>query len=259
VDGRPSERVLELIRKLKAHADSAARIGNVAEAEAFATRVNEMLIKHKLEMSQVEIEKQDKEDPVAVTFVDLKAYGIGFKRVRISWQEQLAYVIAKANFCASLVHPKTNFIWFVGREADREVCVFVYGTLVPKMRYQADWDYGQHFRAALKRKDGSETELRGFKAAWLAGAIAAIKNRLQQNLDEHTGDPRVQALVLKSEADVEVFLGGFKESPSLSGRRSSNVWGTLAGIEFGEQVNLEANALKDGTKVEPRALPERVA
>jgi hypothetical protein len=251
----PSERILTLIRKLQAKAVGAEKIGSIAEAEAFAAKVQELLIQHKLEMSDVELDKQDNEDPIAVTFVDQQAFGIGFKRVRVGWQEQLAYVIAKANFCGSLVHPKSNFIWFVGREADREVATFVYGRLVPQMKYQSDWDYGQHFRQAIR--EGSDvTELRGFKASWLAGAIAAIKQRLDQNLDEHTGDPRVQALVLNAEAAVEEFLRGYGKTPTPRGRDAMNVWGALAGIDFGGKANLTANAINgESPAAVPRALP----
>lgn len=42
------EKILEKLRKLQAHADSAAEIGNEAEAEAFAAKVQELLTAYKI-------------------------------------------------------------------------------------------------------------------------------------------------------------------------------------------------------------------
>jgi hypothetical protein len=249
----PSQRILDLIRKLQAKAESAQKIGSVAEAEAFAAKVSELLIQHKLSMSEVEIEDQDKTDPIAVTFVDQELYSIGFKKTRVGWQEQLAMVIATANFCGVLVNKKSNYVWFVGREADREVAAFIYGKLVPQMKYHSDWDYGQHYREYLRNGE-DVTKLRGFKAAWLAGCIAAIKKRLQENLDSHTGDARVQAMVLASQAAVDEFLKSHKVAPSSRGLRSSNIWGALAGMEFGEKADLRANGLAEGEGPKIKAL-----
>ena len=48
------EKVIDKIRKLNAMAEGAEKIGNRTEAEAFATKVQEMLLNHKLTMSMDE-------------------------------------------------------------------------------------------------------------------------------------------------------------------------------------------------------------
>ena len=48
------ENVIDKLRKIMAHAASAREIGNLAEAEAFAAKAQELLLRHKLDMTEVE-------------------------------------------------------------------------------------------------------------------------------------------------------------------------------------------------------------
>jgi hypothetical protein len=239
----PTARIVELIRKLKAHADSAEKIGNAAEAEAFAARVSSLLLKYKLEMTDVELDQQATIDPLTEEMVEFNKWGLEFKRTRIAWQERLAHVLADANFCGLLVLPKSNVIWFVGREADRQVCIYLYATLVRAMKYQSDWDYGQAYREAL-RIGSDVTELRGYKASWLAGCISSIAERLGRERKALVTDTRGTALVLRAEQELKDHMEKYKKgSPSPRGRNANNLWGALAGAEFGDNVQLKANAL----------------
>lgn len=49
--------IIEKLRKLIAMEQSARSIGSLAEAEAFASKVQELLSKHKLEMSEIELDE----------------------------------------------------------------------------------------------------------------------------------------------------------------------------------------------------------
>ena len=46
--------IIEKLRKLIAHEKSARSIGNIHEAEAFASRIQTLLDEHKLSMGEVE-------------------------------------------------------------------------------------------------------------------------------------------------------------------------------------------------------------
>lgn len=245
VNEKSRERVIDLIRKLQAMAQSAEEIGNRAEAEAFAAKVSEMLLQYKLEMSDIELSDQDSTDPIEDEMVDFDRWNLEFKRTRVSWQETLAIIIGEANFCGILVQPKSNRIWFVGREVDRQVCIFLFAKLSRAMKYQSDWDYGQAYRKALR--EGTDlSELHGYKASWLAGCNAAIRSRLKSQRKALVVDNRGLALVKKADADLEEAMKKFKQaSGNPRGRRADNMWGALAGIEFGDSVELRANALSN--------------
>jgi 1,6-anhydro-N-acetylmuramate kinase len=47
------EKILEKLGKIKAHMESAQEIGNEAEAQAFASMLQNLLTKHKLEMTDI--------------------------------------------------------------------------------------------------------------------------------------------------------------------------------------------------------------
>jgi hypothetical protein len=56
--------LIDRLQKLIAHERSSRDIGNTAEAEAFAVKIQTMLTQHKLTMSDVEFEAQDATDPI---------------------------------------------------------------------------------------------------------------------------------------------------------------------------------------------------
>ena len=60
------DKMIDRIQKLLAHADSAKKLGNEEEAQAFAAKVNELLLKHKLSMSSVEVAAQDADDAMGL-------------------------------------------------------------------------------------------------------------------------------------------------------------------------------------------------
>ncbi|HEY6327854.1 MAG TPA: DUF2786 domain-containing protein, partial [Blastocatellia bacterium] len=103
----------EKIRKLITHAESASNIGNAAEAEAFAARVTELLIKHKLSMEEV---WSDGEARIT----------IGEERIpgRKNWMRLLAQAISKSHACEFLVAP--DRLIFIGPDGDREVTVYLF-------------------------------------------------------------------------------------------------------------------------------------
>ena len=111
------EKVIDKIRKLNAMAEGAGKIGNRAEAEAFATKVQEMLLTHKLTMSDVENFQQDLDDSFGTEITKDEIT----KKKRMWWSEQLAKVVAESHFCKIMVHMNNDNITFVGRNSDRKI------------------------------------------------------------------------------------------------------------------------------------------
>ena len=114
--------VMDKLAKLQSHADSAKAIGNEAEAEAFAAKVAELLVTHKLSMTEVEFAAQAEDDPVDGAYVDYAKYAPDQSgRTRVWWQETLIDVVARAHFCRIMVVPGSSRIFLVGRGSDRQV------------------------------------------------------------------------------------------------------------------------------------------
>lgn len=77
--------IIEKLRKLIAMEQSARSIGSLAEAEAFASKVQELLSKHKLEMSEIELDEQEESDPIDWEEVRTDEAGFKTKRGRAAW------------------------------------------------------------------------------------------------------------------------------------------------------------------------------
>jgi hypothetical protein len=106
--------IVEKLKKLIEHQNSAAAIGSQKEAEAFASKVQELLSKYKLSMSDVEA-RVEEEAGVGKSSVPL----VGKKGERNAlldkpgiypWLWTLASTIANCNDCMALVSPTYKYV-----------------------------------------------------------------------------------------------------------------------------------------------------
>src|SRR6185369_253362 len=141
------EKILDKLGKIKAHMESAQEIGNEAEAQAFAAMLQNLLMKHKLEMTDIQYSQHVKEEPVgeygigsddgyqSYEYRDKKRYYKAYPDVevvgrRIEWTENLAGVIARAHSCQSMICPGRSAIWFVGQKSNVKIVEYLYITML---------------------------------------------------------------------------------------------------------------------------------
>lgn len=170
-----SDKIISLIAKLKAMQLSAAKIGNQAEAEAFAAKVSELLTQHKITMSEVEFQAQDKANPLGQERSH-KNGGSGVPRSSLL----LARAIAAHTFCKNLYIPGVNQVVFVGRETDRKAATELFETLE-----KVSWSLA---RKDWRRQYPGETFHRGpFAISWaksfLEGFAVGVSNRLSNQFE----------------------------------------------------------------------------
>ena len=119
---------IDKLRKIKAHSESAEKIGSMEEAETFAAMFQQLLLKHKLEATDLEFEEEEKDEPIIEHVVEWQEIQFGHKRV--GWVERLASIVAEAHFCRILVRSGSSRITLVGRQSDMEIAEFMLVTLV---------------------------------------------------------------------------------------------------------------------------------
>lgn len=218
-----NDSVIEKIRKLIAHADSARAIGSLAEAEAFGAKVSELLAKHKLEMSDVEFAAVKETDPIARQYVHPREGGYRKVAVRQWWRESLGSTIARAHFCRILVYEKHNGLTFVGRGADRAVAVHLFIVLGRALErlVEREWRKAQkshrEWQDALFPEDRAEIG-RVWKTSFLDGAVAGIGDRLRKAREDMTVGLSSTALVKLDDKEVDEYLGTLKASKAKSVR-----------------------------------------
>lgn len=164
---------------MQASRDGETAIGNSEAAEAFASAINSMLLKHELEESDITYAANRDDDPIVQLSVDLSRYRIEKKKQRIAWQEQLARIVAQAHLCRFLIYSGSNRIVFVGTHSHTTVAEYVYGTLVPaakKLCAQAYQQYGM--------EDSPDGKWRarepGFNESWMSAFILRISERFDE-------------------------------------------------------------------------------
>jgi hypothetical protein len=214
------ESVLEKIKKLIDHERSARSIGSTAEAQAFAERIQQMLLKHKVSMSEVEMASLDAEDPIGISSARTRA-----KRVE-RWRQILAGGIANSFFCKLLKTVEgshgVEFV-FIGRTGDRTAAMEMYQHLsgiAPRLSKEfvlksalsveailAKWEctrlQGRTAYAKQLYKKASRTAQKDF----LTGFVTAICKRLEsgRKFIEAGASTAATGLILRDKQAIEQF------------------------------------------------------
>jgi hypothetical protein len=196
------DRMKDKLAKVKAHLESAQRLGNEAEAEAFATTLNRLLLQY--ELSEDELAPSRKDDEPIVELKVAARPGLVARQTRVAWQERLASIIAEANLCKILIRSRSNDVWFVGARSHAEVAEYTYAKLVVDLEVIATNAYSDAFHAAQRTcclcgkprrehvvmTDGDRlcddgqlyasnvAAVRGYRPAFLSGFVTRIAQRL---------------------------------------------------------------------------------
>lgn len=238
-------KILEKIAKLKAHAESAKNIGSEAEAEAFATMMQTLLIKHKLSLTDLEYANYEKDDPVGTHRIDYTKYPeFKVKHSRVAWAESLASIVAEAHFCKILVAPRSNKLWLVGREQDAQIAEYMIMTLTRNVEKIADKAYVKYFYAC--RDQGRVEDARGYRASFLKGFVSRLRVRYQEELKREESTTSTALIRLTGAMTVvnEFIKKNYTQSASaVRGREGYNGDGYRDGRAAADKVNLKPNAV----------------
>ncbi len=249
-----TEKIIDKIKKLHLHAESARNIGSEQEAQAFAQMVNRLLNQHRLELTDIQFEEQRKNEPVSQVEIDFRKHGDTFrgkkvewkhKKTRVEWIERLASIVAGAHSCRILVWEKSNRLALVGTETNRQIAEYVLITLM-RAAEKLSWDeYAKYFYKC--RDDGDVTAARGFRHAWLIGFISRIDERFEEEKRKMQGDTTGTALVRydRERMDVAEFMKNMGKATRTPTRGIHNVAGILAGRKKADDMNLDANAVRN--------------
>jgi hypothetical protein len=231
------ENIIDKLQKMLNHERSARSIGNTHEAEAFAAKIADMLFTHKLSMSEVEMEQEERNEPVSSERVE------GFKA---PWAEVLASGVSQASFCKVLSGHKSYI--FIGRPSDRSTAISMYRYLATLGKSICDAELAKYkdseefaYELAFSPRIGrtwSVSFLRGYANAIYYRLIAERKNLTSQAQSSGTS----LVYIDKSKAAIDAFVtekyGKLGSSRSSSSRVHSGAYG--AGKLAGSRVSIKA-------------------
>lgn len=248
-----TDKILDKLRKLKAHAESAEAIGSEAEAQAFADKINAMLLEHNLELSDLEFEALEEEQPVDREYVDLRRHGIKSKKVRTAWAERLASIVARANFCRVIVQPGSNNFWLVGRREHRAVAEYLIVTLTRAAEEISRKEHARYSWEVYKR-DKSTYAARGFREAFLQAFVMRLFDRLEARRRATVVETTALVRVDRETRAVDDFMDQLKKNKtvrsgsSLQRSTGSHAEGVRRGRAAADAANLEGRAVETSTQ-----------
>jgi hypothetical protein len=253
--------VVELLQKLISHERSARSIGSIAEAETFATKIQTLLIEHKLSMSEVEYEAQAKDDPINCEKVKPEQAGMK-DGTYVEWLALLCTAVAKSLFCQCIYYhgwPRTMII--IGRDSDRQAAAQMYCHLSriavslceqEFQKYKQTAEYDHHRAAAAFGKTfspGLPAVGRIWKKSFLLGFAHAIGRRLSTTRKQQVQTASTQALMLIERDELAIddwmIANRLKAKPQNGAPRPMGQFDHSAaerGRAHGSNVSLKARA-----------------
>lgn len=241
------EKIIDKMRKLRAHQKSAEDIGNEAEAQAFALRFQELMSKHKIDMSDIEWEEHKKETPIVRVYVSHRRADLKTGKVRVSWMLNLARQIGIVHQCTILLITSTRDFFYVGEKLDAEASKEVYEYMVKVAETMAQKAYVKFFYEC--RDLGDVTLARGFKQSFLHGFTLRLKQRYDENQKKLEVGETGTALMRLSGA-LKRAKDSLENDPNLdtvktsSSAKIDNLFGYAEGVDTANRVKFGAQELK---------------
>ena len=236
------EKILDKLQKIKKHQESAKEIGNEAEAQAFAEMLQKLLFTHRLEMTDLEFEKMEEEEPIMHHSIQYPPE-LKVKRQRVPWREKLTSIVARAHFCRILVSQGTSRITLIGRKSDIEIAEYMIITLMKAARSLSK-AAEREYKKEKSRSVMLHQERGDFRDSWLEGFIWRLQQRLTELRAAHESSSSTALVrVNKSEAAVVNYMNRFGKAKPLPQLSELNGLGWTRGVDTANRMNLKANAM----------------
>lgn len=246
--------LVERIKKMHAKAESAKQLGNEAEAFAFASAVQKLLLKHNLEMTDVEAALAAKEDPVKAHYFDPEVFGLKAPKKRRPqlWSELLTRIVADAHLCGILHVYKSSQFLIIGTRQNRQACEFMIVFLMRYAEQHSEQDYVRYFYQC--KAEGDVTKAQGYKAAWLLGFVSRLAERYKKDQAEvikevEQVNPHALIRLKNQMVVVNEVRGKLADGPKRSEQKAPDMFkdgsgaGLADGMKHGDQVQLKGMGL----------------
>ena len=232
---KENEKIVRKISALMEKAESCRTTGSIIEAEIFAQKVQELLIKHKI--SEMDIESSKKKPGEIVDHIYMpNEYGRKLKKSFDMWEVTLMRLICEDMSCRSFVYGSTNMFMICGRMMDVSAVVRVFNSLRDAIELECDKSHGVQYRAAMKTD--SRHLLKDYKKSFKNGAVEGVGHKLKERrmqLEEQFKDS--WSIVLSAQKKVDEHVNEFLDVGKVNRKtKRDNESALMAGYEFGRSV-----------------------
>ena len=241
------ERIKEKLRKLMRKEESARELGNLAEAEAFATKIQQMLINYELEIAEI---KDSSDREILSIDEELIDCSLLTNRHESSWVVFLYDAAAKGNFCKVIITgggiSKLQII-LIGNPINKEFTHYMVHQMLSKLRNLSRLSFKEY-----KGADKRNTYIRSF----LRGASTGLGYRLLEELKNQSRmHEKTNAMVINKGAQLQDYMN--KTRPNLGSskaRKTTSGAGYSNGYTAGKNVSINKGVASKGKVKEQRLL-----
>lgn len=271
------ESIISKIQKLVAKAESAKEVGNIEEAAAFSAKVNELLTRHNLAISDI-----DTDDVDEVTGVRIDDLGLTTKAGK--WTISLLSVIAEHNYCSTIYHQSrrikgfrvktesTASVTIIGRPDNVEVVKYLYSVLKRQFESMCKSEWNAYLRTAknrisetfnisvkdvqLKRYTGV-TKRPTYIKSFMLGAVHGVNKKLTEQAAKAKEEfgAKMTDLMIVNNADINQYMSQHFPDTTAMRRNRSRVDGTAyqKGQNAGQNAQM-ARGMTGGTSIPTKML-----
>jgi hypothetical protein len=232
-------KILERIKKLIKKAESAKKIGSIEEANAFSVKVQQLLAKHNLEMSQIDL--GDKNEIDDLIDVPMKRW---FSNIGGNSSYDIMRVIAQFNWCHvyNFGNHSNNLMKIIGKPENIEVCQYIHETVSKIFIDESRISYKKYVKDEEYIFDGRIKPVAWdtYARTFMKGCAKGLKIKLQEEQErfkqEYSGGfglIKTNELVLTEYATQKwSFAKGRRTTVSSNGNAYAK------GVQVGKNVSL---------------------
>lgn len=183
------DKIIQRIKKLKAHAESAAQLGSLEEAKAFTEKLEELMIEYNLSMTDVDSAKEATKDEFH-NWVYTESISYHESATDYRWRLQLVRVLCKYNFCSFTFNKPNRTFKLYGNADNIDTIVWLYHYLTIGLLRLAQSEFRKKDKIYQKQY-GKYQFLKDF----LYGAADGIDSKLDEQRRQHAQANSLNALV----------------------------------------------------------------
>lgn len=183
------DEILEKIKKLMRHAESAKQIGSMQEAEAFAAKIQELMMQYNIEhIGSIEDEKDN---------IREEAYD---KINSTWWHKMLLSDIAKYNFVKVFKYEDSTKSLVIGKKLNIENAIWMFNFVKTKIWYAA------YYATRKAGKSNPMIDTGQFKKNFYLGAVNGFISKLEELTASQTNATAINALMLSNDSAIMQYV-----------------------------------------------------
>lgn len=242
------QQIIDKIQKLHAMEYSAREIGSIKEAEAFATKVQQLLRRHKLDITEIQNINRTDDVPniLTETFSWSAVEGLTDQQRKTWWHGTLASTVAEYLTCYvyySNRTPHNSDLCIVGPRDNLVVFRYMLVNITAFMLSDLETNYRKAYYT--HKKDGNTRAMKGWRASYIAAFIDTISNRLQcerARMDQRDVNTRAMVQIDKEEAALRAHKDKSRLGKCVfTTSQGFNVHGHASGRSAGQRASLATN------------------